>query len=71
MLAAGVRLGAVDGLVLQQRDGDSLVLPYMVDRFPDRTRPAEVAFPDAVLTGPEVLRIELGRIVVVALREVA
>ncbi len=56
-----------DGLVLQ-RDGDSLVLPFMVDDFPDRTRRAEVAFPDRVLRGPEFERIELGRIVVIALR---
>jgi galactan 5-O-arabinofuranosyltransferase len=60
-------LDAVDGLVLQ-REGNSLVLPYMVDDFPDRTRPAEVAFPDRVLTGPEFVRTELGRVVVVALR---
>ena len=58
---------AVDGLVLR-RDGDSLVLPYMVDDFPDRTVPAEVAFPDRVLRGPEFERTELGRIVVIALR---
>ncbi len=57
----------VDGLVLQ-REGDSLVLPFMVDDFPDRTRRAEVAFPDGVLRGPEFERIELGRIVVIALR---
>jgi galactan 5-O-arabinofuranosyltransferase len=60
-------LDAVDGLVLQ-RDGDSLVLPFMVDAFPDRTRRAEVAFPDRVLRGPEFQRTELGRIVVIALR---
>ena len=60
-------LDAVDGLVLQ-RDGDSLVLPFMVDAFPDRTRPAEVVFPDRVLRGPEFQRTELGRIVVIALR---
>jgi galactan 5-O-arabinofuranosyltransferase len=60
-------LDPVDGLVLQ-REGQSLVLPFMVDDFPDRTRPAEVAFPDRVLTGPEFVRTELGRIVVIALR---
>ena len=60
-------LDAVDGLVLQ-REGQSLVLPFMVDDFPDRTRRAQVAFPDPVLTGPEFARSELGRIVVVALR---
>ncbi len=60
-------LDPVDGLVLQ-RDGSSLVLPFMVDDFPDRTRRAEVAFPDRVLTGPEFERVELGRIVVIALR---
>jgi len=58
---------SVDGLVLQ-REGDSLVLPLMVDDFPDRTRRAEVAFPDRVLSGPEFVRTELGRIVVIALR---
>ncbi len=58
---------AVDGLVLQ-RDGASLVLPLMVDDFPDRTRRIEVAFPDAVLRGPELSRTELGRVVVLALR---
>jgi galactan 5-O-arabinofuranosyltransferase len=58
---------AVDGLVLQ-RDGDFLVLPFMVDAFPDRTRQAEVAFPDRVLSGPEFVRTELGRVVVIALR---
>ncbi len=60
-------LDAVDGLVLR-RDGASLVLPYMVDDFPDRTRRAEVVFPDAVLTGPEFVRTELGPTVVIALR---
>jgi galactan 5-O-arabinofuranosyltransferase len=57
----------VDGLVLP-RDGESLVLPYMVDDFPDRTRRAQISFPDRVLTGPEFERIELGRVVVIALR---
>jgi galactan 5-O-arabinofuranosyltransferase len=57
----------VDGLVLQ-REGTSLVLPFMVDDFPDRTRRAQVAFPDRVLRGPEFVRTQLGRIVVVALR---
>ena len=42
-------------------------LPFTVDDFPDRTRPAQVAFPDRVLRGPEFERTELGRIVVVAL----
>ncbi|HYH25643.1 MAG TPA: arabinofuranosyltransferase [Blastococcus sp.] len=68
--AAGLLQGnpdPVDGLVLQ-RDEQSLVLPFMVDTFPDRTRRAEVAFPDQVLRGPEFERIELGRIVVIALR---
>jgi galactan 5-O-arabinofuranosyltransferase len=60
-------LDPVDGLVLQ-RDEESLVLPFMIDDFPDRTRRAQVAFPDRVLTGPEFVRTELGRIVVVALR---
>ncbi len=60
-------LDAVDGLVLQ-REGESLVLPFMVDDFPDRTRPSQVAFPDRVLAGPEFVRTELGRIVVLALR---
>ncbi|MDP9432470.1 MAG: arabinofuranosyltransferase, partial [Actinomycetota bacterium] len=57
----------VDGLVLQ-REGGLLELPFMVDDFPNRTRRAEVAFPDRVLSGPEFVRTELGRIVVVALR---
>ncbi len=57
----------MDGLVLR-RDGDSLLLPYMVDAFPDRTRPARVAFPDEVLRGPEFERTELGDVVVIALR---
>jgi galactan 5-O-arabinofuranosyltransferase len=57
----------VDGLVLQ-RNRESLVLPFMVDDFPDRTRRAGVAFPDRVLTGPEFVRTEHGRIVVIALR---
>ena len=60
-------LDPVDGLVLQ-REGDALLLPFMVDDFPDRTRRDEVAFPDRVLRGPEFERIELGRIVVIALR---
>ncbi len=60
-------LDPVDGLVLQ-REGESLVLPFMVDDFPDRTRRHEVAFPDPVLEGPEFVRIEMGRIVVIALR---
>jgi galactan 5-O-arabinofuranosyltransferase len=59
-------LDPVDGLVLQ-REGSSLVLPYMADDFPDRTRRAAVAFPDAVLRGPAFVRAELGRVVVVAL----
>ncbi len=57
----------VDGLVLQ-RAGDALLLPFMVDDFPNRTVRDEVGFPDRVLTGPEFERIELGRIVVIALR---
>jgi galactan 5-O-arabinofuranosyltransferase len=57
----------VDGLVLQ-RNGEALVLPLMVDDFPDRTRRAEIAFPDKVLSGPEFVRSELGRVVVIALR---
>jgi len=57
----------VDGLVLQRR-ADSLVLPFTVDDFPNRTRRAQVAFPDSVLRGPEFVRTELGRIVVIALR---
>ena len=60
-------LDRVDGLVLQ-RDGDTLVLPFTVDDFPDRTRRAEVGFPDRVLAGPEFLRTELGGTVVIALR---
>jgi hypothetical protein len=40
----------------------------MVDDFPDRTRRAEIAFPDRVLGGAEFARTELGRVVVVALR---
>ena len=60
-------LDPVDGLVLH-REGGSLVLPLMVDDFPDRTRRTEVAFPDAVLRGPAFVRTELGRVVVVALR---
>jgi galactan 5-O-arabinofuranosyltransferase len=69
--AAGLLRGndfdPVDGLVLQ-RDGQSLKLFFMVDDFPNRTRRAEVAFPDQVLTGPEFERTEFGRIVVIALR---
>ncbi len=68
--AAGLlrnNIDPVDGLVLE-REGASLVLPFMVDDFPDRTRRVEIAFPDGVLTGPEFERIELGRIVVIALR---
>ncbi|WP_104523493.1 arabinofuranosyltransferase [Blastococcus atacamensis] len=57
----------VDGLVLE-REGESLKLFFMVDDFPDRTRRAQVAFPDRLLTGPEFVRTELGRIVVIALR---
>ena len=57
----------VDGLVLQ-READALVLPFMADDFPDRTRRAQVAFPDDVLRGPEFVRTELGRLVVIALR---
>ena len=60
-------LDPVDGLMLH-REGESLVLPFMVDDFPDRTRRAQVAFPDPVLSGPEFVRTELGRVVVVALR---
>ena len=58
---------AVDGLVLQ-REEESLVLPFMVDDFPDRTRREEIAFPDRVLTGPEFERTELGPVIVVAVR---
>ena len=60
-------LGPVDGLVLH-REGDALVLPLMADDFPDRTRRIEIAFPDDVLRGPELVRTELGRVVVLALR---
>jgi galactan 5-O-arabinofuranosyltransferase len=60
-------IDAVDGLVLQ-RAGNALLLPFMVDDFPNRTVRDDVAFPDRVLTGPEFERIELGRIVVIALR---
>ena len=59
---------AVDGLVLQ-RAGEALLLPFMVDDFPNRTVRDEVGFPDRVLTGPEFERVELGRIVVIALRD--
>ena len=58
---------SVDGLVLR-RDGESLVLPFMVDDFPDRTRSARVVFPGRLFTGPEFERTDLGRIVVIALR---
>ena len=58
---------AVDGLVLQ-RAGEALLLPFMVDDFPNRTVRDDVGFPDRVLTGPQFERIELGRIVVIALR---
>ena len=66
-LLRGNDLDRVDGLVLH-REGDALVLPLMVDDFPDRTRRVEIAFPDEVLRGPEFDRTELGRVVVVALR---
>ncbi|WP_182524795.1 arabinofuranosyltransferase [Nocardioides dongkuii] len=55
----------VDGLVLR-RVGDELVLPFMVDDFPDRTRREQVTFPDELFSGPEFVRRELGPIVVVA-----
>ena len=58
---------AVDGLVLQREEG-ALVLPFMVDDFPDRTRRDEIAFPDRILTGPEFERTEIGDLVVIALR---
>lgn len=58
----------VDGLVLQ-RAGDALLLPFMVDDFPNRTVRDDVGFPDRLFTGPEFERIELGRIVVIALRD--
>ena len=58
----------VDGLILQ-RAGEALLLPFMVDDFPNRTVRDDVGFPDRVLTGPEFERIELGRIVVIALRD--
>ena len=66
-LLRGNDLDPVDGLVLA-REGPSLVLPFTVDDFPDRTRREQVAFPDRVLRGPEFVRAELGRVVVVALR---
>ena len=65
-LLRGNDLDEVDGLVLR-REGESLVLPFMADDFPDRTRRDEVVFPDRVLRGPEFARVELGRFVVVAL----
>ena len=49
--------------------GRGLLLPLMVDDFPDRTVGGDVGFPDRVLTGPEFERVELGRIVVIALRD--
>jgi galactan 5-O-arabinofuranosyltransferase len=58
---------AIDGLVLH-RAGDVWLLPLMVDDFPHKTVRTDIAFPDAVLTGPEFERVELGRIAVIALR---
>ncbi|MGY2129547.1 arabinofuranosyltransferase [Blastococcus sp. SYSU DS0617] len=57
----------VDGLVLQ-RAGEVWLLPLMVDDFPNKTVRTDIDFPDEVLTGPEFERVELGRIVVIALR---
>lgn len=60
-------LDPVDGLVLR-RSGDALVLPFVVDDFPNLTRRAQLTFPDRLLRGPNFTRRDLGPIVVVALR---
>lgn len=60
-------LDRVDGLVLE-REGGRLVLPLDLDNFPDRTRPGEVAFPASAFDGPQFVRVDVGRLTVVALR---
>jgi galactan 5-O-arabinofuranosyltransferase len=66
-LLAHNRFDTVDGLVLE-RHGDRLVLPLEVDNFPNKTRPAEVAFRPSALRGPQFVRVDVGRLSVVALR---
>lgn len=61
---------SVDGLVLE-RDGSELVLPLLVDNFPDRSRYTEVRFPTGLLDGPRFASQvvgDAGQVVVVALR---
>lgn len=60
-------LDEVDGLVLH-RAGEVWLLPLMVDDFPNKTLRTDIDFPDDVLRGPEFERVELGRLVVIALR---
>lgn len=61
---------AVDGLVLEQ-GGSLLVLPLLVDDFPNRNTRADVYFPAALFDAPEFTLRTVGdddQIVVVALR---
>ena len=63
---AGLMVGSrATGAPWQVR-GVAVSLP--ADDFPDRTRRAEIRFPDELLRGPDFARDELGRVVVIALR---
>ncbi|MCH1868800.1 arabinofuranosyltransferase [Nocardioides sp. CFH 31398] len=57
---------AVDGIVLE-RVGDELVMPILVDDFPERSRTTAVRVPLAVVTGPGFASTEVDGVVVVAL----
>jgi galactan 5-O-arabinofuranosyltransferase len=55
---------AVDGLVLN-RLGDDLLMPYEVDRFPDRLRREEVVFPAELFRGPDFRVTAVGRVTII------
>jgi len=54
----------VDGLVLARR-GDELVMPVLVDDFPDRSLTTEVAFPASLFDGPGFETTAVGPVAVV------
>lgn len=55
----------VDGLVLA-REGEELVVPIMVDDFPDRSRTTALRFPEELFDGEAFTVSKVGRLVVVS-----
>jgi hypothetical protein len=57
----------VDGLVLE-RSGDELVLRFMTDDFPDRTRSGKVVWSMDLFAEPYFERVDVGRWSVIVVR---